>query len=99
MHRGPGPVIRREDEIIASDNNPSDSGAQAGGPGWSETVCVSVILMIPLMTEISAIVMPGPLDSLATAQTQSGHNVTLGDTLTLTTTRPALGKTADADHI
>ena len=35
--QGPRPVIRREDEIIASDNNPSDTGAQAGGPGC---VCV-----------------------------------------------------------
>ena len=87
-----GAVIRREDKIIASDNNPSDTGHW--GPGWR--LCVSVILMIPLMTEISAIVMPGPLNSLATAQTQSGHNVTLEDTLTLA--RQALGKIADAEH-
>ena len=64
---GPGLVIRREDEIIASDNNPSDSGHR--GPGWR--LCVSVILMIPLMTEISAIAR----DALAAAWQQSRHSL------------------------
>lgn len=91
---GPGLVIRREDEIIASDNNPSDTGHWGPGRGPRvETVCVRDI-NDPIddwnLRNCDA------LDCLATEQTQSGHIVTLGDTLTLA--RPARGKTADAEH-